>query len=100
MPFRHSRSVPNAARCGKWPSAIQHAARARNFLGRKRFGGKAQRDKRLLILDVERYRYQQFISDLAGMDIHAHDAAPASALVETRNWLATVHGGNCRAAGA
>jgi hypothetical protein len=60
------------------------------FLGCKRYGGETQRDKRLLILDVEQYRYQQFISDLAGMDIHAHGGAPIDALVETRNWLATV----------
>jgi hypothetical protein len=42
------------------------------FLGAKRFGGQAQSGKRVLILDVERYRYQRFISDLAGMDIHGH----------------------------
>lgn len=59
------------------------------FLGCKRYGGDGQKDKRLLILDVDQYRYQQFISDLAGMDIHAHGGEPAAALVETRNWLAT-----------
>ena len=60
------------------------------FLGCKRYGGEAQREKRLMILDVEQYRYQQFISDLAGMDIHAHGGEPASALVETRDWLSNV----------
>jgi hypothetical protein len=60
------------------------------FLGAKRYGGPAQRLKRVLILDVEPYRYQQFISDLAGADIHAHGAVPARALTETRDWLANV----------
>lgn len=60
------------------------------FLGAKRYGGAAQRAKRLLILDVEPYRYQRFISDLAGMDIHAHAGVPSRALCETRDWLANV----------
>jgi hypothetical protein len=60
------------------------------FLGAKRYGGPAQKLKRVLILDVEQYRYQQFISDLAGMDIHAHEGNPARALTETRDWLANV----------
>ena len=60
------------------------------FMGAKRFGGKAQKLKRTLILDVEQYRYQRFISDLAGSDIHAHGADPIRALRETRDWLANV----------
>ena len=40
-------------------------------MGAKRFGRPRQREKRLLIFDTEPYRYQKFISDLAGMDIHA-----------------------------
>lgn len=60
------------------------------FLGAKRYGNKAQKAKRLLILDVEQYRYQRFISDLAGMDIHGHDGDPLCALRESRDWLANV----------
>lgn len=60
------------------------------FLGAKRFGGKAQSAKRLLVLDVERYRYQRFISDLAGMDIHRHGGDAIEALRKTRDWLANV----------
>lgn len=57
------------------------------FLGARRFGGKDQRSKKFLILDKEQYRYQQFISDLAGYDIRSHrgDARKASATV--RDWL-------------
>lgn len=60
------------------------------FLGAKRFGDEAQREKRVLILDVEQYRYQKFISDLAGMDIHQHGGEATSAARETRDWLANV----------
>lgn len=60
------------------------------FLGAKRYGDAGQRAKRILILDVEPYRYQRFISDLAGMDIHAHAGEPIRALRETRDWLANV----------
>jgi hypothetical protein len=60
------------------------------FLGAKRFGGTAQKAKRTLVLDIEQFRYQRFISDLAGMDIHAHGGQPLRALRETRDWLANV----------
>ncbi len=57
------------------------------FLGCKRFGSPRDRRKRCLILDVERYRYQRFISDIAGHDIHAHAGEPARAVKAVRNWL-------------
>ena len=60
------------------------------FLGAKHYGDDAQRDKRVLILDVEQYRYQRFISDLAGVDIHEHRGDRVRAARETRNWLANV----------
>jgi hypothetical protein len=60
------------------------------FLGAKRYGSAAQKAKRLLILDTEPFRYQRFVSDLAGMDIHAHGGDPRRALAETRDWLANV----------
>jgi len=60
------------------------------FLGAKRYGNEAQREKRAVILDIEQYRYQKFISDLAGMDIHEHGGRPDAAVKETRDWLANV----------
>jgi hypothetical protein len=57
------------------------------FLGAKRYGGVAQKRKRVLILDVEQYRYQRFMSDVAGQDIHAHSGNPRAAIVEVVNWL-------------
>jgi len=60
------------------------------FLGAKRYGGKEQKLKRALILDIEQYRYQRFISDLAGMDIQEHGGDPVRAVREARDWLANV----------
>jgi hypothetical protein len=60
------------------------------FLGARRYGNANQRAKRALVLDVEPFRYQRFLSDLSGMDIHAHGGDPVRALHETRDWLATV----------
>lgn len=60
------------------------------FMGAKQFGSRAQKHKRILILDVEQYRYQKFISDLAGSDIHAHGRDPRRAIEEARDWLANV----------
>ncbi len=57
------------------------------FLGAKRFGRAEQRQKTCLILDVERYRFQKFISDIAGQDIHAHGADTAKAIKIVRDWL-------------
>src|SRR5437868_3214960 len=57
------------------------------FLGAKRYGDDAQKRKRLLILDTERYRYQRFVSDIAGQDIHAHRNDPVEAIGAVTNWL-------------
>lgn len=60
------------------------------FLGAKRYGRGLHAEKKLLIFDKEQYRYQKFLSDLAGMDIHEHRNDVRRAIVETRNWLTTV----------
>jgi hypothetical protein len=57
------------------------------FLGAKKFGSEEQRLKRSLILDCEPYRYQKFISDISGHDIHSHDANISSLIVEVSGWL-------------
>ncbi len=60
------------------------------FLGAKRFGDGDNRLKRCLVLDVEPYRYQKFISDLAGMDITDHGSDPRKMVGRVRDWLVTV----------
>jgi len=59
------------------------------FLASKRFGAKKHRQKAGLILDRQPYRYQQFISDIAGQDIEAHDNDPSNAIRRVRDWLQT-----------
>lgn len=62
------------------------------FLGAKRFGDAVQRRKRALILDTEQYRYQRFISDLAGADPQPHGGDPRVMVGRVRDWLLTVSG--------
>jgi hypothetical protein len=57
------------------------------FLGCKRFGLPNQNKKRTLILDSEKYRYRQFISDISGQDIRAHGGDSEKAIREVRDWL-------------
>jgi hypothetical protein len=59
------------------------------FLGAKHFGGRDQKSKACLILDAERYRYQKFISDIAGQDIKSHENNPRIAIRVVRDWLRT-----------
>lgn len=59
------------------------------FFGAKRFGNKMQKEKNALIFDSERYRYQQFISDLNGVDIKAHNNNPSIAIHKVTDWLST-----------
>ena len=57
------------------------------FLGARRYGRGRQRDKRALILDRERFRYQAYLSDLSGQDIRAHGDDPVRAIRAVRDWL-------------
>ena|SRR5437867_2230326 len=61
-------------------------------LGCRRFGTARQRDKRLLVMDVKRYRYQKFISDIAGQDIEAHGNRVNIVIQRVRDWLRTGSG--------
>lgn len=56
-------------------------------LGCKRFGRAYQREKVILILDVERFRYQRFISDIAGQDIYGHGGIQRDLIKQVREWL-------------
>ena len=62
------------------------------FIGAERFGDAQQKKKNLLILDKAPYRYQVFLSDIAGQDIRAHDEDPSKAITHIRNWLNTASG--------
>ena len=43
----------------------------------------------LLILDSDRFRYQRFASDLAGLDISEHRGDPTRAIAAVRHFLAS-----------
>lgn len=63
-------------------------------LGCKRFGSPLQREKRLLVMDTDPFRYQQFISDIAGQDIEPHSGSSDLVIRNVRNWLSTESGDN------
>jgi hypothetical protein len=63
------------------------------FLGAKRFGLGSHRRKSCLVLDRDRYRYQEFISDIAGQDIAAHANDPGEAIKAVRDWLSVSKAG-------
>jgi hypothetical protein len=62
------------------------------FLAAKRFGVGRQTKKVCLILDSLPYRYQQFISDIAGQDIQIHRNDAKEAVSVVRNWLRSSSG--------
>jgi hypothetical protein len=49
-------------------------------------------DKSLLIFDSEQYRFQKFVSDISGQDIHQHGNNARTAVTRVRNWLRTESG--------
>jgi hypothetical protein len=59
------------------------------FLGAKSFGSREHQEKVAIILDTDRYRYQKFISDIAGQDIRAHGGRTDEAIREVRDFLST-----------
>ncbi|MBI5111489.1 MAG: hypothetical protein HZA68_05880 [Rhodovulum sp.] len=56
------------------------------FIGAKKFGS-GQASKRCAIFDTEQYRYQKFISDIAGQDIHAHGDDHRTLIGKLAGWL-------------
>lgn len=57
------------------------------FIGAKRYGGAGHSEKRALILDTTPYRYQRFISDIAGQDIQYHHGSVVEAITKAASWL-------------
>lgn len=56
-------------------------------VGCRLFGKGRCRQKRCLVLEAQRYRYQAAISDLSNSDIAVHGNAPEMVVAEVRNWL-------------
>ena len=59
------------------------------FLGCKSY---SDIKKKILVLDIEEYRYRDFISDIAGIDVKGHNNNPTEAIKIIRNWLRTQSG--------
>lgn len=57
------------------------------FWGCLRFGGRKHKNKRILVLDREAYRYRSLLSDLAGQEIKSHNDSPSVAIDRVRTWL-------------
>jgi len=46
-------------------------------------------DKSFLIFDSEQYRFQKYVSDISGQDLHQHANSPKAAVTHVRDWLRT-----------
>ncbi len=64
------------------------------FLGAKRFGDGSQRRKKCLVLDTAPYRFQMFMSDIAGQDISAHNGDVNEVINRVRAFLNSAKRGN------
>jgi hypothetical protein len=62
------------------------------FFGAKKFGNDQQKTKVALVLEKQKYLYQQYISDLNGIDTQAHENDPEKAIKIVRNWLQSASG--------
>ncbi|MBC2602987.1 hypothetical protein [Puniceicoccus vermicola] len=56
-------------------------------LGAKYLGTQNHREKKILIVEEERYRFQAAISDLSNSDIKSHGGEPIEVVRIVRNWL-------------
>jgi hypothetical protein len=59
------------------------------FLGAKFLGDANQRRKACLVFDEKPYRYQMYLSDVAGQDISWHANDPRTLVLRIRDWLAS-----------
>jgi len=59
------------------------------FYGAKQLGATKHMKKECIILEKEQYRYQQFLSDLAGVDVTPHYDSQQDLINAVRDWLAT-----------
>lgn len=59
------------------------------FYGARRFGNRLQKNKNALILERVKYTYQQYLSDINGVDTRAHNNEVKSLIRHIRNWLRT-----------
>jgi len=56
-------------------------------IGAKEYGNGRLKTKNILIFDSDKYRYQRFLSDIAGQDISSHGKSASEAIGKIRHWL-------------
>ena len=59
------------------------------FVGAKRFGDTVQKNKNALIFEKTKYLYQEYISDINGIDTRAHNNDSKIIIRKIRDWLKT-----------
>lgn len=59
------------------------------FYAARHFGTAEQTRKLCLVFEEDRYRYQKFISDIAGVDVTPHGGSPENVIAGLRDWLVT-----------
>ena len=57
------------------------------FLACRHYGVGKHKTKACVVFDTEKYRFQKFISDIAGQDIESHEGDCKIAILRTRDWL-------------
>jgi hypothetical protein len=58
-------------------------------MGALEFGSKKQKDKKYLVIESDKFRFKQFISDISGQDIKDHNNSTNDAIKIVRNWLSS-----------
>jgi hypothetical protein len=59
-------------------------------IGCLEYGNYKQRRKKILILEKEKYFYQEFLSDISGQDIQNHNDKPIQAIEKIRDWFSVI----------
>lgn len=59
------------------------------FMGAQSFGDKRQQEKEYLVLESEKFRFKQFISDISGQDIKSHEGQILKVIRHIRDWLSS-----------
>lgn len=59
------------------------------YYAAKHFGNNTQKRKSCLVLEKCKYRYQKYISDIAGIDVTPHQNTQRRLILAIRDWLVT-----------
>lgn len=62
------------------------------FWGAKKFGNTQQQSKNAVVFERSKFQYQQFISDINGIDTKAHNNNVSTIMEKTRDWLRIASG--------